>query len=175
MLSSEVMPALQWNEPVEIIAIDVFVGVAVVVLYGSFYCTAINFHNFLCVDFSSYPFVRAAYIKWFWYRLHLLRLKRIALLQFNSWQFPRSLFKFVDCFSFSIVLSPWCWELQSQWIISQFPRAWSSAERKCLTGHCSNTQNWFIRFRFAKKNFSRAAPFSVPWFVVVTQPRRETA
>lgn len=175
MLSSEVMPALQWNEPVEIIAIDVFVGVAVVVLYGSFYCTAINFHNFLCVDFSSYPFVRAAYIKWFWYRLHLLHLKRIALLQFNSWQFPRSLFKFVDCFSFSIVLSPWCWELQSQWIISQFPRAWSSAERKCLTGHCSNTQNWFIRFRFAKKNFSRAAPFSVPWFVVVTQPRRETA
>lgn len=59
MLSSDAIPALQWNERVGIIANDVFVGVAVVVLYGSFYCTAINFHNFLCVDFSRYSFVRA--------------------------------------------------------------------------------------------------------------------
>lgn len=163
------------NKRVGIIASDVFVGVAVVVLYGSFYCATINFHNFMCDDFSRYPFVRAAYIKWFWYRLQLLHPKRIASLQFKSWRFPRSLFKIVVFFSFSIVLSPWCWELQSQWTISQFPRAWSSAERKCSTGYCSNTQNWLIGFRWAKQNFTRATPFSVSWFVVVTQLRRETA
>lgn len=76
MLSSDVIPTLQWNERVGIIANDVFVGVAVVVLHGSFYCTAINIHNFLCVDFSRYPLVRAAYIRWFSYRLQLLHPKR---------------------------------------------------------------------------------------------------
>lgn len=124
----------------------------------------------MCVDFNRYPLVKEAYI---WYRLHLLHPKRIALLQFKSWRFPRSLFKIVDFFFFSIVLSPWCWELQSQWTISQFLRAWSSAERKCLTGYCSNIQKWLIRFRLAKQNVTRTTPFSVHLFGETALKQRE--